>query len=98
MILIDKYNKPILDIEKREQAIENREFLKSLYSIIKTNDEYIKFAFLTGVSKFPRANIFSGLNMLVDILMPKYGNICGYTEEDIKRIQRTHRQRKRLTK
>ena len=86
VILVDEYDKPILDvIENQKQAIENREFLKGLYSIIKSSDEYIKFAFLTGVSKFSKASIFSGLNMLVDIsLLPKYGNICGYTEEDIK--------------
>ncbi|MCL0028175.1 ATP-binding protein [Peptococcaceae bacterium] len=86
VILIDEYDKPILDvIENKEQAIENREFLRGLYSIIKANDAYIKFCFLTGVSKFSKASIFSGLNMLVDIsLIPKYGNICGYTENDVK--------------
>ena len=86
VILVDEYDKPILDvIENKEQAIENREFLKGLYSIIKANDEYIKFCFLTGVSKFSKASIFSGLNMLSDIsLLPKYGNICGYTGKDIK--------------
>jgi len=51
---------------------------------MKDNDRYIKFAFLTGVSKFTRASIFSGLNNLRDIsLMPEYGNICGYTQNDI---------------
>ncbi|MCL0052708.1 ATP-binding protein [Peptococcaceae bacterium] len=86
VILVDEYDKPILDvIENQEQAIENREFLKGLYSIIKSNDTYVKFCFLTGISKFSKASIFSGLNMLVDIsLLPKYGNICGYTEQDIK--------------
>ncbi|MCB4204968.1 ATP-binding protein [Deferribacterales bacterium Es71-Z0220] len=85
VILIDEYDKPILDvIENIEQAKINREFIKGLYSIIKDNDAYIKFAFLTGVSKFSKASIFSGLNMLTDIsLNPKYGNICGYTQKDI---------------
>jgi len=85
VILIDEYDKPILDvIENIEQAKINREFLKGLYSIIKDNDAYIRFAFLTGVSKFSKASIFSGLNMLTDIsLNPKYGNICGYTQNDI---------------
>jgi hypothetical protein len=85
VILIDEYDKPILDvIENIEQAKINREFIKGLYSIIKDNDAYIRFAFLTGVSKFSRASIFSGLNMLTDIsLNPKYGNICGYTQNDI---------------
>ncbi|ADR19315.1 ATP-binding protein [Calditerrivibrio nitroreducens] len=85
VILIDEYDKPILDvIENAEQAKINREFLRGLYSIIKDNDAYIRFAFLTGVSKFSKASIFSGLNMLTDIsLNPRYGNICGYTQRDI---------------
>ncbi|UOD34647.1 ATP-binding protein [Deferribacteraceae bacterium V6Fe1] len=85
VILIDEYDKPILDvIENIDQAKINREFIKGLYSIIKDNDAYVKFAFLTGVSKFSKASIFSGLNMLTDIsLNPKYGNICGYTQKDI---------------
>ncbi|MCB4205195.1 ATP-binding protein [Deferribacterales bacterium Es71-Z0220] len=85
VILIDEYDKPILDvIENIEQAKINREFINGLYSIIKDNDAYIRFAFLTGVSKFSKASIFSGLNMLTDIsLNPKYGNICGYTQNDI---------------
>jgi len=85
VILIDEYDKPILDvIEDKKQAKINREFIKGVYSIIKGNDEYIKFSFLTGVSKFSKASIFSGLNMLADIsLAPEYGNICGYTQNDI---------------
>jgi len=85
VVLIDEYDKPILDvIEEKEKALKHREFLKGLYSIIKDNDEYIKFAFLTGVSKFSKASIFSGLNMLSDIsLLKKYGNICGITEEEL---------------
>lgn len=91
-ILIDEYDKPILDvIQNQEQAIQNREFLKGLYSIIKANDEYIKFCFLTGVSKFSKASIFSGLNMLVDIsLMPKFGNICGYTQRELEENFKEH--------
>jgi len=85
VILIDEYDRPILDvIENIEQAKINREFIKGLYSIIKGSDEYIQFTFLTGVSKFSKASIFSGLNMLSDIsLMKKFGNICGYTQKDI---------------
>ncbi len=85
VVLIDEYDKPILDnIENPKRAIENRNFLRSFYVQLKANDEYIKFAFLTGISKFSRASIFSGLNQLVDIsLMPKYGNICGYTHENL---------------
>ena len=85
VILIDEYDKAILDnLEQMDVASENREIIKSLYSVLKGSEEYIKFAFLTGVSKFSRASIFSGLNMLQDIsLNPSYGNICGYTQNDI---------------
>ena len=85
VVLIDEYDKPILDvIEDKEQAKEHREYVKGLYSTLKGVDEYIRFAFLTGVSKFSKASIFSGLNMLTDIsLMPKFGNICGYTQNDL---------------
>ena len=85
VVLIDEYDRPILEvIEDINQAKEHREFLKGLYSSIKGLDEYIKFAFLTGVSKFAKASIFSGLNMLSDVsLLPKYGNICGITEKEL---------------
>jgi len=85
VILIDEYDKPILDnIEDTKRANENREFLRAIYVQLKANDRYIKFAFLTGVSKFSKASIFSGLNNLEDItLNKKFGNICGYTHKNI---------------
>ncbi len=85
VVLIDEYDKPILDnLDQMEQAKENREYIKGLYSVLKESDEYLKFVFLTGVSKFSKSSIFSGLNMLTDIsLQPKFGNICGYTHEDV---------------
>ncbi len=85
VILIDEYDRPILDtIDNIEQSQLNREFIKGMYSVMKGADAYIKFVFLTGVSKFSKASIFSGLNMLTDIsLNPKYGNICGYTQKNI---------------
>ncbi len=85
VVLIDEYDKAILDnLDQIEVAKENREILKSLYTQIKDNDRYIKFAFLTGVSKFFTASIFSGLNNLEDIsLKPRFGDICGYTQADI---------------
>ncbi len=86
VVLIDEYDKPILDnLDNIDRAKENRDFLRGVYIQLKESDRYIKFAFLTGISKFSKASIFSGLNNLVDIsLMPKYGNICGYTHENIK--------------
>ena len=85
VILIDEYDKPILDnLDNIEVAKECREIIKRLYTQIKDNEKYIEFAFLTGVSKFSKASIFSGLNNLEDIsLTPKFGTICGYTQNDI---------------
>jgi Holliday junction resolvase-like predicted endonuclease len=85
VILIDEYDRPILDtIDNLEQSKYNREFIKGMYSVMKGADQYIKFVFLTGVSKFIKASIFSGLNMLEDIsLNKKFGNICGYTQANI---------------
>ena len=85
VILIDEYDKPILDnLDNTTIAIQNRDFLRGLYVMLKENDAYIKFAFLTGISKFSKASIFSGLNNLTDISLNKrYGNICGYTQENI---------------
>lgn len=88
VILVDEYDKLILDnLDQIEMAEEAREILKDLYTTIKGCDEFIKFAFLTGVSKFAKVSIFSGLNNLEDIsLDKKYGAICGYTENDLKTV------------
>ena len=85
VILIDEYDKPILDnIEDIQRANENRDFLRAIYSVLKASDRYIRFAFLTGISKFSKASIFSGLNNISDIsLMSRYATICGYTQKDI---------------
>jgi hypothetical protein len=85
VILIDEYDKVILDnIENTEKAEKIREKLKGFYSILKGLDEYIKFVLITGVTKFAKVSLFSGLNQLKDIsLDPKYGNICGYTQHEL---------------
>ncbi len=85
VILIDEYDKPILDnIDQFNVAYENREILKRFYTVIKESDRFIKFAMLTGVSKFSKVSIFSGLNNLEDITLHKrFATICGYTQKDI---------------
>jgi len=84
VVLIDEYDKPILDnIHKPELAAEIREELKNFYSVLKDADPYLKFCFLTGVTKFSKVSIFSGLNNLEDItISPDYATICGYTQEE----------------
>ncbi len=85
VILIDEYDKPILDnIENIPEALVIRNGMRNFYTKIKENDEYLRFAFLTGVSKFAKVSIFSGLNNIEDIsLNPDYGNVCGYTQLDL---------------
>ncbi|TSE20254.1 putative AAA-ATPase [Tepidimonas alkaliphilus] len=85
VVLVDEYDKPILDnLEAPEIARAMREGLRNLYSVIKGRDADLRFVLLTGVSKFSKVSIFSGLNNLRDItLSPEYGTLCGYTEEDI---------------
>ena len=92
VILVDEYDKPILDnIEDKEIAKLMREELKNFYSVIKSSDEYIKFVFITGVSKFSKVSLFSGLNNIQDITLHKnYSTICGYTQNDIETTFKEH--------
>ncbi len=85
VVLIDEYDKPILDvIEKKEEAEEVRKILKGFYSVLKGMDKYIKFVMVSGVSKFAKVSLFSGLNQLKDISLDKrYANICGYTQNEL---------------
>jgi len=85
VILIDEYDKPIIDhITDIKKASENREVLRDFYSVLKGSDKYIKFVFITGVSKFSKVSIFSGLNNLTDItLEKKFGKIMGITQEEL---------------
>ena len=85
VVLIDEYDKPILDnIEHPERAAELRGGLKNLYSVLKAQDAHLRFVFLTGVSKFSRVSLFSGLNQLRDItLSAPFATICGYTQHDL---------------
>ena len=85
VVLVDEYDKPILDnLTRPDLARECRDGLRNLYSVIKDNDAHIRFAFLTGVSKFSKVSIFSGLNNLKDITIDaRYSALCGYSEADV---------------
>ncbi len=86
VILVDEYDKPILDhLNDPQEAKAQREVLKSFYTVIKSLDEHLRFVFLTGVSKFSKTSIFSGLNNLNDIsLKPEAAILLGYTETELK--------------
>ncbi|EIJ34603.1 ATP-binding protein [Thiothrix nivea] len=85
VVLVDEYDKPILDnITHPEVAADMRNGLRDLYSVIKGQDANIRFAFLTGVSKFSKVSLFSGLNNLEDITLdPRYSALCGYTQTEL---------------
>ena len=85
VVLVDEYDKPILDnLRAPETARAMRDGLRNLYSVIKDSDAHIRFAFLTGVSKFSKVSLFSGLNNLLDLTVSaSYSAICGYTEADL---------------
>ena len=87
-VLVDEYDKPILDlIEDAATAIAMREALKQIYGVLKDLDAHLRFVFLTGVSRFSKVSLFSGLNNLEDITLdPAYSAICGYTDPDVEHI------------
>ena len=84
-IIIDEYDKPIIDyMANVPQAEKNRDILKGFYSVLKDSDKYIKFLFITGVSKFSQVSIFSDLNNLIDITIDRnYSQIVGWTKEEV---------------
>ena len=84
-VLIDEYDKPILDaLDTPEVARANRDYLRGLYAVLKSSDADIRFSLMTGVTKFSKGSLFSGLNNLKDITLDRrYSAICGYTEEDL---------------
>ena len=85
VVLVDEYDKPILDaLDAPEVARANRDYLRGLYAVVKDCDADIRFSFITGVSKFSKVSLFSGLNNLKDITLdPRYSGICGYAEADL---------------
>ena len=86
VILVDEYDKPLLQTMGINETLneEYRNTLKAFYSVIKTCDQYIRFAFLTGVTKFSKVSIFSDLNNLQDIsMLNDYAEICGLTQSEI---------------
>ena len=85
VILVDEYDKPMLQaIGNDALQTEYRNTLKAFYGALKSCDRYIRFAFLTGVTKFGKVSVFSDLNNLEDLsLLPQYNSICGISEEEL---------------
>ncbi len=87
VILIDEYDKPLLDTLHVSGLHEKlKDELRGFYSVIKASDQYIRFALLTGITKFGKLSIFSGMNNLKDIsLIPRYNTLCGISETEFHR-------------
>ena len=84
VIIVDEYDNPLLStINQAELNAKLREKLKGFYSVIKQHEKHIRFAFITGVTKFTQVSLFSGMNQPNDIsMMPKFHNICGITQAE----------------
>jgi hypothetical protein len=85
VVLVDEYDKPIIDsLHNLDLARNIQEILHDFYQVMKASDDHLRFLFLTGVSKFSKVSIFSGLNNLNDITLdPQYISICGYTQTEL---------------
>lgn len=84
VVLVDEYDKPILDVLDTPMEEKNRDTLKAFYSTFKGADKYLQFVMLTGVTKFSQVSVFSGFNQPDDISMdPRYEALCGITKEEV---------------
>ena len=88
VVLVDEYDKPMLQAIGNETLLCNyRNTLKAFYGVLKTCDKYLRFALLTGVTKFSKVSVFSDLNNLEDIsLQAMYNNLCGITEKELSEV------------
>ena len=87
VVLVDEYDKPLLEtIDNTELQEHNKAVFKGFFSVLKSSDEYIRFVFVTGVTKFHKVSIFSDLNQLRDIsLNEEFSGICGITEKELRK-------------
>jgi hypothetical protein len=85
VVIIDEYDSPLTNtLNKRDAHVELRDEFKAFYSILKSYDAYLRFVFITGVSKFSHVSLFSGLNQFTDLTFdPRYTDICGLTQEEL---------------
>ena len=84
VLLVDEYDKPILNNLKKPVLGEIKAVMNAFYATVKAQDEHLRFVFITGVSKFARVSIFSGMNSLDDISLDEdYATLCGITEQEL---------------
>ena len=92
VVIVDEYDDPILEhINNEKTAEEMKEVLRDFYKIFKSSDEYIKFIFLTGITRFSKISVFSGLNQLKDITMSsRFSDLLGYTQNELETYFKQH--------
>ncbi|MDR3290989.1 MAG: ATP-binding protein, partial [Methanobrevibacter sp.] len=92
VVLIDEYDAPILrNLSNTEIANRNREILQEFYNVLKESEEYLKFVFITGLSKFTKVSVFSTFNNLSELTLDEnYSTICGITHEELKNHYKDH--------
>jgi len=87
VVVIDEYDKPLLNtLDHKEVHVEIRSALKAFYGVLKSCDEHLRLAFLTGITKFAQVSVFSDLNQINDLSFdPRYADLCGVTQEELER-------------
>ena len=84
VLLVDEYDKPLLNTLETDQLADVKTSMNAFYGVVKALDEHLHFIFITGVSKFSKVSVFSGMNNLDDISMSKdYCALCGYTQQEL---------------
>ncbi len=87
VVIIDEYDAPLLDVlHEDEELMEKRKVMQEFYVPLKANERFIKFCFITGITKFSQLSIFSTINNLKNVtLLPRFSAICGITEQEVRR-------------
>ncbi len=90
VIIIDEYDAPLLDVLHDDQLLnDKRQVMQEFYVPLKANEQYVKFCFITGITKFSQLSIFSTINNLKNVtLLPRFSAICGITEQEVKSVFR----------
>jgi len=84
VLLIDEYDKPLLNTLETDQLTDVKVSMNAFYGMVKAMDEHLRFVFITGVSKFSKVSVFSGMNNLTDISTEqRYATLCGYTQQEL---------------
>ncbi len=86
VVLVDEYDKPILDALGESVATANRSYLRGLFGVLKRAEPYIEKSFVTGIAKFPKTSLFSTANQFTDLTLdPRYNAVCGFTDDELDR-------------